>query len=173
MTGIVTKGDWQKDLIALGPTTFLGLTLFISGMGKMLEQTIPGQTEFADLLLKSFYTPAMAKFIAYVLPPGEIVLGLFLVFGIFPRISAALCIPLNIGFMANNILAISRGMEAFSSCGCFGVWEKLLGSVTPAQALVYDVVMLALAVIVVRFHPTGWRHFRPWLIKKWKWEGTK
>ena len=168
MTGVITKGDWQRDLIALGPTTFLGLTLFISGVGK-----IPGQTEFADLLLKSFWTPTMVYFIARVLPLGEIVLGLLLIFGVFPRIMAALCIPLNIGFMANNILAIRGGIEAFPACGCFGVWEELFGIVTPAQALFYDVVMLALAVIVVLFHPTGWWHFRPWMIKKWKWEGIK
>ena len=165
MTGVITKGDWQRDLIALGPTTFLGLTLFISGVGKV---PVKAQTEFADILLKSFWTPTMASLIVDVLPWVEIVLGLFLIFGIFPRIIAALCIPINIGFMANNILAISRGVEAFSSCGCFGVWEEIFGMVTPAQALVYDVVMLALAVIVVRFHPTGWWHFRPWVIKKWK-----
>jgi len=168
MSGIITRGDWQKDLIALGPTTFLGLTLFISGVGK-----IPGQTEFADILLKSFWNPTMVYLIAHVLPVGEIVLGLFLVFGIFPRIAAALCIPLNIGFMANNISAVSRGIEKFPSCGCFGVWEQLFGIVTPEQALIYDMVMLSLAVIVVLFHPTGWWHFRPWMIKKWKWEGIK
>ena len=170
MAGIVTKGDWQKDLIALGPTTFLGLTLFISGVGKV---PVRAQTEFADILLKSFWNPTMASLIVEVLPWVEVVLGLFLVFGVFPRIGAALCIPLSIGFMANNIVAISRGVEAFSSCGCFGVWEELFGMVTPVQALGYDVVMLALAVIVVLFHPTGWRHFRPWIIKKWRWEGTK
>jgi uncharacterized membrane protein YphA (DoxX/SURF4 family) len=168
MAGLVTKGDWRKDLITLGPSTFLGLTLFISGVGK-----IPGQTEFVDLLLKSLWTPTMAHLIADVLPVGEIILGLFLVFGIFPRIAAGLCLPLLIGFMASNSVAISRGMEEFPSCGCFGVWEELFGIVTPMQAMVLDVVLLMLAVIILVFHPTGLLHFRPWLIKKWKWEGIK
>jgi uncharacterized membrane protein YphA (DoxX/SURF4 family) len=168
MTGLVTKGDWRRDLIALGPSTFLGLTLFISGVGK-----IPGQTEFVDLLLTSLWTPTMAHLIGDVLPIGEIILGLFLVFGIFPRISAGFCLPLFIGFMASNSVAISRGMEEFPSCGCFGVWEELFGMVTPMQAMVYDVVLLMLAVIILIFHPTGLLHFRPWLIKKWKWEGIK
>jgi uncharacterized membrane protein YphA (DoxX/SURF4 family) len=168
MAGLVTKGDWRRDLIALGPSTFVGLTLFISGVGK-----IPGQTEFVDLLLKSLWTPNMAYLIGHVLPIGEIILGLFLVFGIFPRISAGFCLPLFIGFMASNSVAISRGMEEFPSCGCFGVWEELFGMVTPMQAMVYDVVLLMLAVIILVFHPTGLLHFRPWLIKKWKWEGIK
>jgi uncharacterized membrane protein YphA (DoxX/SURF4 family) len=168
MPRIITKGDWRRDLIALGPSTFVGLTLFISGVGK-----IPGQTEFADLLLKSFWTPTMAYLIAHALPVGEIILGLFLVFGIFPRIAAGLCLPLLIGFMANNSLAISRGMEEFPSCSCFGVWETLFGIVTPMQAMVYDVVLLMLAVIILVFHPTGFWHFRPWLIKKRKEEGIK
>jgi len=168
MTSLVTKGDWRRDLIALGPTTFVGLTLFISGVGK-----IPGQTEFVDLLLKSLWTPSMAYLIGHVLPVGEIILGLFLVFGIFPRIAAGLCLPLLIGFMANNSVAMSRGVGEFPSCGCFGVWETLFGIVTPMQAMVLDVVLLMLAVIILVFHPTGFLHFRPWLIKKWKWEGIK
>jgi len=168
MAGLVTKGDWRRDLIALGPTTFVGLTLFISGVGK-----IPGQTEFVDLLLKSLWTPTMAYLIGHVLPVGEIILGLLLVFGIFPRIAAGLCLPLLIGFMANNSVAMSRGMEEFPSCGCFGVWETLFGIVTPMQAMVLDVLLLMLAVIILVFHPTGLLHFRPWLIKKWKWEGIK
>jgi len=168
MAGLVTKGDWRSDLIALGPTTFVGLTLFISGVGK-----IPGQTEFVDLLLKSLWTPTMAYLIGHVLPIGEIILGLFLVFGIFPRIAAGLCLPLLIGFMANNSVAMSRGMGEFPSCGCFGVWETLFGIVTPMQAMVLDVVLLMLVVIILVFHPTGLLHFRPWLIKKWKWEGIK
>jgi len=175
MPRIITKGDWRRDLIALGPSTFVGLTLFIAGVGKIMSGMggIPAETGFADLLLKSLWTPTMAYFIGHVLPVGEIILGLFLVFGIFPRIAAGLCLPLLIGFMANNALAISRGMEEFPSCGCFGVWETLFGIVTPMQAMVYDVVLLMLAVIILAFHPTGFWHFRPWLIKKWKWEGIK
>ena len=73
----------------------------------------------------------------------------------------------------NNSLAISRGIEAFPSCGCFGVWETLFGIVTPMQAMVYDIVLVMLAVIILVFHPTGFWHFRPWLIRKWKWEGIK
>jgi len=64
MAGLVTKGDWRRDLIALGPSTYIGLILVMSGVGKILGQEIPGQMEFADLLLKSLWTPTMAHLIA-------------------------------------------------------------------------------------------------------------
>ena len=175
MPRIITRGDWRRDLIALGPSIFVGLTLFIAGVGKIESNMvgIPFETGFADILLKSLWTPTMAHLIAYALPVGEIILGVLLIFGIFPRIAAGLCLPLIIGFMASNSVAISRGIEEFPSCGCFGRWETIFGIVTPMQAMVYDVVLLMLAVIILVFHPTGFWHFRPWLIKKWKWEGIK
>jgi uncharacterized membrane protein YphA (DoxX/SURF4 family) len=138
----------------------------MSGVGKILGQTIAGQTEFVDLLLKSLWTPTMAYLIADVLPVGEIILGLFLIFGIFPRIAAGLCLPLVIGFMASNSVAMSRGVEEFPSCCCFGVWEVLFGIVTPMQAMVFDVVLLLLAVIILVFHPSGFLHFRPWFVRE-------
>jgi len=166
MAGLVTKGDWRRDLIALGPSTYIGLILVMSGVGKIMGETIPGQTEFVDLLLKSLWTPTMAHLIADVLPVGEIILGVVLLLGIFTRIAAGLCLPLIIGFMASNSVAISQGMEEFPSCGCFGVWEELFGMVTPMQAMALDVVLLLLAVVILVFHPSGFLHFRPWLIKK-------
>lgn len=166
MANVITKGNWRRDLIALGPSTYLGLILVMSGVGKILGETIPGQTEFVDLLLKSLWTPTMAYLIADVLPVGEIILGVLLILGIFTRITAGLCLPLIIGFMASNAVAISRGMEEFPSCGCFGVWEELFGMVTPMQAMVLDVVLLLLAVVILVFHPSGFLHFRPWFIKK-------
>ena len=115
MAGLVTKGNWRRDLIALGPSTYIGLVLIMSGVGKILGQEIPGQMEFVDLLLKSLWTPTMAHLIADVLPVGEIILGVVLLLGIFTRIVAGLCIPLIIGFMASNSVAISRGMGDFPS----------------------------------------------------------
>jgi uncharacterized membrane protein YphA (DoxX/SURF4 family) len=119
----IPESGWQRNLIVLGPSIFLGLILVISGTGK-----VPGQTEFIDVLLQSFWTPALAYFIGYCLPWVEVALGLALLLGVFPRIAAALCLPLTIGFMMSNSLAISQGMEEFPSCAyCFGVWEKLWG----------------------------------------------
>jgi len=156
------KTGWQRNLIALGPSIFLGLTLLASGSGK-----VPGQTEFIDALLQSFWTPAMAYLIGYCLPWVEIVLGVLLLLGVLPRIVAALCLPLTIGFIASNSWALSHGVKQFPSCDyCFGKWEELLGVMSPLQALFFDIVLFCLALVILLFHPSGFLDFRPWFIKR-------
>ena len=120
-----SKTGWQRNLVTLGPIIFLGLTLLASGIGKALTfGELPGQLEFIDVLLGPFYTPTTVYFIVHCLPWAEIALGVLLLAGVFPRIAAALCLPLTIGFMASNSYALSQGTEQFSTCGhCFGKWE--------------------------------------------------
>jgi len=143
------------------PSLFLGLTLLASGSGKL-----PGQMEFIDALLQSFWTPTMAYVIGYCLPWAEIGLGVLLTVGIVPRIAAALCLPLIAGFLASNSWAISQGIQQFPSCAyCFGRWEELLGAMSPLQALCFDIVLLGLALVILLFHPSGFLDFRPWFIK--------
>jgi len=150
-----------KGLITLGASVFLGLTLLVSGSGKL-----PGQTEFIDILLQSFWTPSVAYFIGYCLPWAEIILGVLLLVGSFSRIAAGLCLPLIAGFVANNSWALSQGIEQFSECSyCFGVWEEWLGAISPLQALYLDIALFCLALIVLLFYPGGFLSFRPWFIK--------
>ena len=160
------KTKWQRNLIALGPSIFLGLTLLVSGTGK-----VPGQTEFVDILLQSFWTPTIAYLIGYCLPWGEIVLGALLILGVFTRIAAALCLPLTIGFMVNNSWALSQGITQFPTCAyCFGKWEELLGAMSPLQALGFDIVLFCLALVILLFHPSRFLNFRPWFVNKRKGE---
>ena len=84
-------------VVTLGPTIFLGLILLVAGTGKL-----PGQAEFIDVLLKSFWTPPLAYFIGYCLPWVEVTLGVLLLIGVFSRIAAALSLPITAGFIANN-----------------------------------------------------------------------
>ena len=139
----------------------LGLVLLVSGTGKL-----PGQTEFIDALLKSFWTPAVAFFIGTLLPWVEIALGALLILGIFPRIIATICLPLAVCFIANNIWAIANAAE-FPHCAyCFGIWEEFFGVLSPLGALIIDIVLLGLALIIVLLHREGFLTFRPWFIKK-------
>ena len=150
-----------KSRVILGLSLFLGLILVVSGSGK-----IPGQAEFIDALLKSFWTPQVAYFIGYCLPWVEVALGVLLLMGLFPRIVAGLCLPLIAGFMANNSWALSQGIEQFPQCAyCFGIWEKWLGAVSPWHALSLDIVLFCLALSILLFHPGGFLTFRPWFIK--------
>ena len=164
------RTGWQRNLVTLGPSIFLGLTLLVSGSGKILIiEELPGQLEFIDVLLGPFYIPTMVYLIVHCLPWTEIALGALLLLGIFPRIAPALCLPLTAGFMASNSYALSQGMEQFPTCACcFGKWEGLLGAMSPLQALCFDIVLFCLALVILLFHPRGFLDSRPWFIKKKK-----
>jgi len=151
----------QRVLLVLAASIFLGLTLLMSGIGK-----VPGQTEFIDVLLQFIWTPALAYLVGYCLPWVEIVLGAALLVGVFPRIAAALCLPLTIGFMASNAWAISQGIEQFPACAyCFGKWEEMFGAMSPVQSLSLDIVLFALALIILLFYPGSFFSFRTWFSK--------
>lgn len=153
---------FNSYLVVVGSAIIVGVTLLVSGTGKL-----PGQTEFVDVLLKSFWTPTVAYFVGYCLPWLETGLGIFLLLGLFPRIAAALCLPLTVGFMANNGWALINGVERFPECAtCFGMWEEFLGALSPLGALVLDVVLFCLALIVLLLHKEDFLTFRPWFIKR-------
>lgn len=157
-----SESGWQRNLIALGPTIFLGLVLIASGTGKVFAPA-----EFAEILfqlqLPVIGTSApLIYLVSYGVPYLEIVLGILLLLGIVPRIAAALCIPLTIGFIVSN----SWAMRVLSQCPyCFGKWEELLGVMSPVQALWFDTVLLCCALIILGFHPGHWLNLRPWFIK--------
>ena len=160
--GTRVKNRTGKSFVSLGASIFLGLTLLVSGSGK-----VPGQVEFMDALFQSFWSPTLAYLIGYCLPWVEIALGIFLLLGVFPRIVAALCLPLTAGFMVSNCVALSQGVEQFPTCTyCFGKWEELLGTISPLQALCSDIVLFCLALVIVLFHGYKFLHFQPWFIKR-------
>ncbi len=148
--------------IVRGSAMLAGLVLVVSGTGKL-----PGQTEFVDVLLKSFWTPAVAYFVGYCLPWLEAGLGILLFLGLFPRITAALCLPLIAGFMSSNSWALIHGVEKFPQCGyCFGIWEEFFGALSPLEALVIDIVLLCLALMVMLLHQEDFLKFQPWFIRQ-------
>jgi len=149
-------------VVTFGSAMFLGLSLVAAGTGKL-----PGQAEFVDVLLRSFWTPGFAYFIGYGLPWLEIVLGALLLLGLFPRIAAVLCLPLLAGFIANNAWALNQGLEQFPQCGnCFGIWEEFFGALSPVQALCIDILLLIAALLIIFLHREGFLTFRPWFIKR-------
>jgi hypothetical protein len=97
------------------------------------------------------------------IPAIELVIAVFIIIGFMPRLMAAITIPLTLVFIADNSYAISIGIGEFASCSCFGFWESMFGALTPVQSLVYDIVLLALAIIVIVLHPGGFFQSREWL----------
>ena len=88
---------------------------------------------------------------------------MFLLIGLIPRLTAVLTIPLTLIFMANNAFSISQGLAKYPSCSCFGIWEKIFGTLTPVQSLVYDIVLLALALVIIILTPLAFMRSRKWL----------
>jgi uncharacterized membrane protein YphA (DoxX/SURF4 family) len=162
------KRRWQWIVIIVIPCVLLGLMLLVAGIGKIPWfsdlGTFPGQTEFLDVVFGSFW-PTVAFFITNVLPWIEVVLGLALVLGIFPRLAATLSLPLIAGFMTSNSWAISHG-ETFGNCGCFGFFEKIFGNTTPLQSLGMDIALLLFALIIILYYPAPYLSFGLWFRKR-------
>lgn len=155
-----------RNIISIAACTIIGAILLFAGIGKLAELgTIPGQTEFLDKFIPDFMlTPDFARFIGLVfipwlMPIGEILVGAVLVIGIWPRLVAILCIPLFLGFMANNSYAIAMGQEKFPACECFGIF----GALTPIQSLYIDVGMFILAVLIIILHPGPFFSHQFWI----------
>jgi len=156
--------DSRKYLrwIVISSAVLLGFILLVSGTGK-----VPGQTEFIDALLDSFWTPPVAYFAGYVLPWLEVVMGAALMMGVLARLCALACVPLVAAFIANNAWAINYGVENFPQCSyCFGIWEDFLGTLSPLAALIIDIVLLALALVVVFASRDSFFRVRPWFLKR-------
>lgn len=165
----------RRILLIYAPCILLGLMLVVAGIGKLPGLTdvlgkFPGQTEFISDLLGPLWTSTVAFFIDNILPWIEVVLGIALLLGIFPRIAAILSLPLIAGFMASNAWAISHG-EAFGTCGCFGIFETLFGNTTPLQALGIDIALLCFALIIILFNPSRFFRFQWWFTKQKEPEG--
>ncbi len=165
-----TRASKTKDVVSLVSSLLIGLTLLASGTGKILGmEEVPAQVVdfISNIIPDIFITPAAISFlynifIPYVLPWAEFVLAICLLTGFLPRLIAILTIPLLLAFLGTNLWAISRG--GYATCAsCFGIWERYLGSLTPAQSLIYDLVLLALAIVIIIVHPEGFLSSRRWL----------
>ena len=146
----------SKATIVKACAVLLGLVFLAAGTGKAL-----GQSEFTHALEGLFFTPEMASIIAHSLPWLEISLGILLVIGIVPKITSALSIGLISGFIVSNSWVLMNGAQTAITCEyCFGIWEKLLGSLSPLQALFVDVALLGLALVILTQAPVPARRFR-------------
>lgn len=160
-----------RNIATVVASILVCLTLSVSGIGKLLEfGMIPGQTaDFVGFILPdALLTPVTAfliadVFIPYIIPILELALGISLLIGFVPRLMAAICAPLILIFMANNAFSIDQGMSKYDECPCFGIWGKVFGTLTPVQSLVYDIVLLGLALTITFVYAGGFLQSSSWL----------
>lgn len=117
----------------------LGAIFIVAGAGK-----IGHATDFAAQIagFRILPEPAIAP-LALMLPFLELLLGGYLIVGLFTRAAAWIAAALLLTFDAAIASAVVRGMSV--SCGCFGPQDK---SVTTWAEVARDAVFVVLAVIV-------------------------
>ena len=163
----------SRFIISLIASIIAGIILAFAGLGKLLGVgEMPGQTmQFLSYILPDFlFTPEIAQFIGsvflpYIIPALELLIGICLLLGIWPRFWAILCLLLATVFMADNFWLISIGMHQFPSCECFGIWEEMFGTLTPLQSLCIDIGLFILALIIIILHPGGFFSSPNWATK--------
>jgi putative oxidoreductase len=102
---------------------------------------IPHQAEFINIVTSYGILPdSLARFYALIVPWAELLIGCSLVLGIFPRLAAALSIPLIVSFIAASAYGLFQPVG--DACGCFGQSIPISHSVS----LAIDAVMLLMAV---------------------------
>jgi uncharacterized membrane protein YphA (DoxX/SURF4 family) len=149
-----------RSVISIVACVIIGAVFIFAGTGKMagLGQ-VPGQTEFLDRFIPDFIlTPEFARFIGlvfipWILPIAEILVGLGLIVGIWPRLLAIFVGLLSLGFMANNSYMIATGVDKYPTCECFGIWELWFGGLTPTQSLYIDIGLFILTLLIIILHP--------------------
>lgn len=161
-----------RSFICVVACIIIGAIFIFAGTGKLagLGQ-VPGQTEFLDRFIPDFLlTPEFARFIGlvfipWILPIGEILIGLALIIGIWPRLMAIGIILLSLGFMANNSYMIATGLDKYPTCECFGVWEEWFGGLTPTQSMYIDVGLFILALLIIILLPGPFLTHQFWMNK--------
>jgi uncharacterized membrane protein YphA (DoxX/SURF4 family) len=162
-----------RSIVSLVAGSIIVFFFLMAGIGKVFAiGEMPGQTmQFIGAILPdAWLTPGVAYFIGdiffpYIIPWLELCLGILLLLRIWPRLFAAISLPLIAGFIVNNSWYISQGKAKFTPCECFGIWEKWIGTLTHVQSLSLDIVLFALALTIILVHPGGFLSSPPWLAK--------
>jgi uncharacterized membrane protein YphA (DoxX/SURF4 family) len=168
----IPKSHHIREIVGLVACILIGFTFFMAGTGKLFAMgtEVPGQTiEFIGYVMpKGWLTPFSVTVlynivIPYVIPAVELGLGCFLLIGFIPKLMAAIAMPLTLLFMANNLYFINKGTNEVGSCACFGFWEKIFGTLTHTQSLVYDIVLFVLTLVIIIVIPGKFLQSRKWL----------
>lgn len=143
--------------LTLATRLALGGVLIFSGAAKL-----PHSDEFVQYVVSYGILPeALAQIYAQALPWVEIALGVFLLSGVFLRLTAIGSALVLISFVIANSFAIYQYGGLHSCPMCFGAVATLLST----QSLAIDFVLLALAAQIL-LHRGEFLALGPWLSKK-------
>jgi len=144
----------------------LGTIFVIAGLGKLFTPAEGFKTIFNPFpgFIGAAFTDAVFGWLPYI----EIIIGLLLIIGIMPRFMAVLSALLIAGFITNNAWLLSQG-EGYEPCSCFGVLDRIIGvELSTTGSLYLDIVMLALAGVVVFCYQSHFFNIRPQFLAQGK-----
>ena len=131
------KNQWFYFFLRL----LLGSIFLVAGIGKL-----PHGTELLSIVTGYGLLPeSMAYIYASSLPLIEIIIGLLLILGLFPRLISAFSIALTSSFVIANVYSLLSGTSIGGMCGCFGEIMPL----THIQSFVLNFIMLSIALHLV------------------------
>jgi uncharacterized membrane protein YphA (DoxX/SURF4 family) len=128
--------------LTLATRATLGGVFIFSGIAKLPDPN----TLIWEINQYHILPHSLATAYGYILSPLELALGIFLVVGLFLRVSASVSGLLVLSFIIAHITAMARGLE-INYCGCFGAAVPL----TSVDSLLIDFGLLVL-VLQILFH---------------------
>jgi len=141
--------SWMRVVGHIGRLA-LGLIFLASGVLKAVDPA-----EFAHQIAGyGIIGPRLARLTAPALIVFEIALGVALVAGVRPLLTATASILLLLAFIAIEAYGIAAGRT--ESCGCFGAYLKR----TPGEVIVEDFLFIGLALLAI-VGLRGWAGARP------------
>ena len=112
----MTLSDKNKNLLGLASRIIAGAVFIYAGF---LKATAPSE-EFAYAIeAYEIFPPLIITVSSLIMPWVEIYIGVFLIFGLFTRITSLIMGLLFVFFELLILSAIARGLP-LADCGCFG-----------------------------------------------------
>ncbi|HHU10075.1 MAG TPA: DoxX family protein [Intrasporangiaceae bacterium] len=139
--------DRILDIVGLLARLVLGGVLLYAGLTKV---TKPAASALAVQAYQIF-PYEIGNYVGYALPIIEVILGAFIVAGLFTRLSALLGTLLMVVFIAGIISAWTRGLSI--DCGCFGGGGEIAPEETDYPRRIAEDVGFALAGVWLVVRP--------------------
>ena len=135
-TGFLKQQWKQEDILVLAARLILGVVFIYASVDKILHPAA-----FAKAIYNYQILPgALINLTGLVLPWLELVLGLFLIIGLFREGSVCMATVLMLVFLGAMIFNLARGLNIH--CGCFSTSTEGTGNVPMAWYVFRDGLFL-------------------------------
>jgi uncharacterized membrane protein YphA (DoxX/SURF4 family) len=139
------KTLWRNSWVELAARWILGLTFIYASYHKILAPS-----DFAKIVYGyNLFPDAFVNLIAIIVPFLELVAGLSLIFGFYPRAAALIVNGLLIIFVVILSINLIRGHEF--DCGCFSLQNSAY-SASSESMIIRDFIYLVLGLQVFLYH---------------------